>query len=149
MSFTTGNPALASLAVAVSSPVTAFVIAVITTTIWGLIIGVGGLRRYLLIQNILIVITLVATAAMIGVTLTTPHTEFVAAFDAVAKGYGTSYSDIIAKATQAGWTPAPRTLSQAVLIVPMILSASWWATQSACICRRDQEDSEITVDRNA
>jgi basic amino acid/polyamine antiporter, APA family len=132
MSYTTGNPALAGLAAAVSSPVTAFVIAVITTAIWGLIIGVGGLRRYLLIQNILIVITLVATAAMIGVTLTTPHTEFVAAFDAVAKGYGTSYSGIIAQATQAGWTPAPRTLAASLLIVPNMMSAAWWGSQSAC-----------------
>jgi amino acid transporter len=55
----------------------------------------------------------------------------VTSFDAVAKAYGTSYSDIIAKATQAGWTPTPRTPFQALFLVPMMLSGSWWATQSA------------------
>jgi APA family basic amino acid/polyamine antiporter len=131
ISFTTNNPGLADLALAASSPAIAFVIAVITIGIWGMIIGVGGLRRYLLIQNILIVITLVSTAVMMGITLTTPNSQFVAAFDSVAKSYGTSYTDVISKATQAGWTPVPTTAAQTFFLVPMILTGSWWATQSA------------------
>jgi len=131
ISLTTNNPGLASLAAAISSPMTAFVIAVITMGIWGLIIAVTGLRRYMLIQNILIVISIISLFVMIGVTLTTSHSEFVASFDAVSKGYGTSYSDVISKATQAGWTPTPRTLTQALLIVPNMASAAWWGSQSA------------------
>jgi len=131
ISLTTNNPALANLAVAVNSVQITFVIAAITTGIWGFIIAVVGLRKYLVIQNILVVICLMSTAVMIFVSVTTPHLEFVTAFDAVAKGYGTSYADILAKATQAGWTPAPTTPIQALFVVPMVLAGSWWATQSA------------------
>jgi amino acid transporter len=132
MSLTTNNAALGNLAVAASSSNLAFVIACISTVIWGVIIGVGGLRRYLVIQNVLVVICLIATAVMLGVTLTTPHSAFVASFDAVAKGYNTTYSGIISNASQAGWTPTPTTPYQALFFVPMVLSGSWWATQSAC-----------------
>jgi APA family basic amino acid/polyamine antiporter len=131
MSLTTNNPGLGSLATGLSAPMTAFVIAVITMAVWGLIIAVSGLRRYMLIQNILIVISILALFVMIGVTLTTSHSDFVASFDSIAKGYGTSYSDVIAKATQAGWTPTPRNLTQALLIVPNMASAAWWGSQSA------------------
>ena len=131
MSYTTNNPALQDLAVAVSSPMIAFVIAVFTLIVWGLIIGVGGLRKYLFIQNALTIITILATFVMIGVSLTTSHSDFVAAFDAVGKGYGTSYSGILAQATKAGWTSAPRTLTASLLIIPNIMSAAWWGSQSA------------------
>ena len=131
VSLTTNNPSLANLSVAVTSPLIVFVLGAITMAIFGIILGVTGLRKYFVIQNILVIFSLIAMAVMMVVSFTTSHSDFVAAFDAVAKGYGTSYSGIIAQATKAGWTATPRTPAQAFFLVPFVLSSIWWATQSA------------------
>ena len=101
VSFATNTPGLSTLAVAISSPLIFFLIGTITIVVFSLILGLAGFKRFLLFENIVMVIALVGMVAMIAVTITTPQNEFVSMFDAVAKNYGTSYSDILSKSAEA------------------------------------------------
>jgi amino acid transporter len=129
-SFATNNPSLADLAVAISSPLFYFLLATITIVGFGFILVVGGFKRFLLFENIVMVISLIGMIAMFLVCLTTPHSEFVSMFDTVAKNYGTSYSDILAKSAASGWSSPPATPVQTLMILPGIMSFTWFGMQS-------------------
>jgi amino acid transporter len=130
-SFVTGNSGLVDLATTLSTPLAVFIIAALTTIIFGLILAVAGMKKYFQLQNILVGIGALAQVVMIAVVLNTSHSAFVSAFDSIATKYGTSYSGIISQASQAGWTAPPLTALQALFVVPEVLSSSWWASQSS------------------
>jgi APA family basic amino acid/polyamine antiporter len=130
VSFATNTPSLSNLSVAISSPLPFFLLGVASVVGFGLLLSVGGFKRFLLLQNIVMVITEIGIVAAILVCLNTPHSEFVSLFDAVAKSYGTSYSDILAKSAASGWKSPPTTSAQALFMVPIMMSWTWFGIQS-------------------
>ena len=131
LSLTTGDANLGNIANYLTTPIPVFIIAALTTVVLALILSLTGIKRYFQIQNVLVGVSIFASFVMMAVALTTTHGQFVSAFNSIAAKYGTSYADILAKATQSGWTSPPETARQAIFLVPYILSGTWWASQSA------------------
>jgi APA family basic amino acid/polyamine antiporter len=74
--------------------------------IWSAIINLIGVRFLALVQRIYFAIAAIGTIALFGLMSFTGYQVFVGNFNAYAAGFGTSYQDIINKATSLGFAPA-------------------------------------------
>jgi APA family basic amino acid/polyamine antiporter len=74
--------------------------------IWSAIINVIGVRFLAMMQRIYFAIAAIGTIALFGLMAFSTYDMFVGNFNAYAAGFGTSYQDLITKATSLGFVPA-------------------------------------------
>jgi len=121
------NPSLTNLGSYIAS-VEGTIVTVTLIIIWSAIINILGVRFHAIIQRIYFVIAAIGTLILFGVLAFTTHQYFVNAFDASVAQYGTSFSDLIARAKEAGYQPPPFSMATTLLATVFLfefLTTAW------------------------
>ena len=126
-----GNPGFISLASAMSTPTYVIPVGLL------LIIGMSGfaltsIRRYLKVQNVAFVITLVGIVTMIAVAATTSQSAFTSSFNTFAGTFmgkgGDWYDNVTSTASAAGWAvPTTPWWTAGILSFPVLAVGGFFA----------------------
>jgi len=114
-------PSLVSLGTFISTGNGTMVLGTILV-VWSSLTVIFGLGLYKRTQNALFVLAIIGTVVLFGVMAFSNHQSFVNSFNAAAAPYNTSYSDIMNRATAAGYSPASFSMPTTILATVFFIS---------------------------
>jgi len=123
---------LMDMASTVTQPTFYGSLAVVALIVFTLLLGLGGMRKYFVVQNVLVGISIIAQLLIVGVLASTDHNTFVREFNSFLQPFDMGYDQILSGAQSSGWSaPAAVSLSLAFLAAPNLYGSMFWVQASS------------------
>lgn len=103
---------------------------VLTTILFAALLILGGTKAFYRLNNVVYAIATLGLIVGGAAFLLVGHNGFITLFDAFAKSYGTSSSDIVSTANSFGFTPPGSGAWPMIVASAVIFTSFYWATQS-------------------
>jgi len=125
------NSYLLSLASTVTQPTYLGILAVVSVAGFTALLGFGGIKRYYVVQNVLVTLGVIGMLTLFGVLLVTDHNTFVTSLNEFLKPYDMDYSTIPATAKDLGWViPTSMSLGLVFPALVNVYGSTFWAEAS-------------------
>ena len=116
---TTNNPSLMGMAAAATQPVWLGSLAVISVIGFTALLGFGGVKKYYVVQNVLVTLGIIGMLTLLGVLVITDHNTFVSSLNSFLNPYNITYDSLKSTAVNNGWA-VPTAVSLALIFPAMV-----------------------------
>jgi amino acid transporter len=128
---TMNNPGLMNMAAAATQPVYLGALAVVSVLGFTALLGLGGTKRYYIVQNVLVTLGIIGMVTLLGVLLMTDHNTFVTSLNEFLQPYNMNYNSLLSTAQTNNFV-VPTSLSLLLILPAMvnIYGSTFWVQAS-------------------
>jgi amino acid transporter len=116
---TMNNPGLMSMANAATQPVWLGTLAVVSVVGFTALLGLGGIRKYYVVQNVLVTLGIIGMVALLAVLIVTDQNTFVSSLNSFLGPYNLTYDSLKSTAATNGWV-VPTAVSFGLIFPAMV-----------------------------